>query len=111
MILILKGSICVLVKHQQVKINDLKSAMQATDQRVIESKVERKNKFDFREKKDKFIAKLLTKYPPLRQKTSYGSRVGVCGFKTYDPGSAALWKRKQITTSQNHIHCAISLDN
>jgi D-proline reductase (dithiol) PrdB len=32
---------------------------------VIESKEERRNVFNFREKKDKFIAKLLTKYPSL----------------------------------------------
>jgi hypothetical protein len=51
MILILERFIFVLANRYKVNIEDLKTVMQATDQRVIESKVERKNKFDFREKK------------------------------------------------------------
>ena len=49
-------------------MDDLKVVIQATNQRVIESKEERNHKFDLREKKDKFIAKWLTKYPSLFKK-------------------------------------------
>ena len=40
---------------------------------VIESKEERRNEFNFREKKDRFIAKLLTKYPALVRKWAHRS--------------------------------------
>jgi D-proline reductase (dithiol) PrdB len=58
----------VLVKHQQLKMDDLKTVIQTTNQRVIKSKKGGNFTFDFREKKDKFIAKLLTKYPSLFRK-------------------------------------------
>jgi D-proline reductase (dithiol) PrdB len=58
----------VLVKRYKVEMDNFKTIVQATDHSVIESKEERSNKFDFREKKDKLIAKWLTKYPSLFRK-------------------------------------------
>ena len=109
----------MLANRYKVNTEDLKTVMKATHQRVIKSKVERKNKFDIREKKDRLIAKLLIIYPPLRQKTPYGIRVGIYRLKTYDPAAAfgrktnnpQITNDKTLITSQNHNHCAINLDN
>ena len=64
----------MLEKHNKMRIDDLETVMQVAKENVINSKEERNNKFDFREKKDRLIAKLLTKYPSLFKKWVHRSK-------------------------------------
>jgi D-proline reductase (dithiol) PrdB len=94
----------VLVKHQQVKMNDLKTVMQANDQRVIESKVERKNKFDFKEKKDRLIAKLFTKYPSLFKKWVHRSKFIEFSDSPWTPFDKDITKCRLALVTTGGVH-------
>jgi len=78
--------------------------VQAADYSVIESKEEMNNKFDFREKKDKLFAKLLTKYPSLFRRWVHRSKFVEFSDSPWTPFRSDISKCRLALITTGGVH-------